>query len=69
MDGYEPTKASLELQWERLVRGGIVVVDDYNAVGGATRANDEFISDKDIKRPKTQKLRWSHVPCFFVKEF
>ena len=65
MDVYEPTKAALELLWERLVRGGIVVVDDYNAVGGATRAIDEFITDKDIK---LQKLSWSHVPCFFVKE-
>mmetsp|Transcript_2596 Transcript_2596/g.11112 ORF Transcript_2596/g.11112 Transcript_2596/m.11112 type:complete len:226 (-) Transcript_2596:811-1488(-) len=65
MDVYEPTKAVLDMLWERLVRGGIVVVDDYNAVGGATRAIDEFIRDKDIK---LQKLSWSHVPCFFVKD-
>ena len=63
MDVYEPTKAALELLWERLVKGGIIVVDDYNAVGGATRAIDEFISDKDIK---LQKLSCSHVPSFFV---
>lgn len=54
---YDPTKAALQLLWERLVKGAVVVVDDYNSVGGATRAIDAFISDKDIK---LQKLSWRH---------
>ena len=64
MDVYEPTLAALELFWPRLVKGGIVVVDDYNAVGGASQAIDEFLVDKGIK---LQKLGLSHVPSFFVK--
>ena len=64
MDVYEPTRAALELLWDRLVKGGIVVVDDYNAVGGATRAVDEFLKDKDVA---VRKLGLSHVPSYFVK--
>jgi hypothetical protein len=64
MDVYEPTKAVLDQLWDRLVKGGIVVVDDYNAVGGATKAVDEFLTDKNIC---VQKLGLSHVPCYFVK--
>jgi len=61
---YEPTKVALENLWNRVVRGGVVVIDDYNAVGGATRAVDEFLADKDIV---LQKYGVCHVPCFFVK--
>lgn len=64
MDVYEPTRAALEKLWDRMVKGGVVVIDDYNAVGGATRAVDEFLESKSIAM---QKLGLSHVPSFFVK--
>ena len=64
MDVYAPTRAALEQFWDRVVKGGIVVIDDYNAVGGATRAVDEFLESKSIA---VQKLGLSHVPSFFVK--
>ena len=64
MDVYEPTKIALENLWSRVVRGGVVVIDDYNSVGGATRAVDEFLADKNII---LQKHGVCHVPCFFVK--
>jgi hypothetical protein len=41
VDLYQPTKASLEHFWPRLVPGGVIVCDDYNW-GGARRAVDEF---------------------------
>ena len=64
MDVYEPTKVALEHLWSRVVRGGVVVIDDYNAVGGATQAVDEFLADKGIV---LQKHGFCHVPCFLVK--
>ena len=64
MDVYEPTKFALENLWDRLVRGGLVIVDDYNAVGGATKAVDEFLEERGIT---LQKLGLSHVPSFFKK--
>lgn len=41
VDLYQPTRASLEYFWPRLVSGGVIVCDDYNW-GGARRAVDEF---------------------------
>jgi O-methyltransferase len=41
VDLYQPTKASLEYFWPRLVTGGVMVCDDYNW-GGARRAVEEF---------------------------
>lgn len=64
MDVYEPTQLVLDQIWERIVPGGLVVVDDYNAVAGATKAIDEFIKKKSIK---LEKLRFSHIPTFFFK--
>ena len=46
------------------MKGGVVIIDDYNAVGGATRAVDEFLESKSVA---IQKLGLSHVPSFFVK--
>lgn len=65
MDVYEPTKVALERFWDHLVPGAIVVIDDYNAVEGATRAVDEFVAAKGIAR--IEKLPCCHVPAFFVK--
>ena len=64
MDVYEPTSSALTDLWPRIVRGGIVVIDDYNTVGGATRAIDEFLRDKNIR---LQKLGLNHTPAFFEK--
>jgi hypothetical protein len=41
VDLYQPTLASFEYFWPRLVPGGVMVCDDYNW-GGAKRAVEEF---------------------------
>ena len=41
VDLYQPTKASFEYFWSRLVPGGVIVCDDYNW-SGAKRAVEEF---------------------------
>jgi len=65
MDVYEPTTFVLPEVFARMVRGGIVMIDDYNAVEGATRAIDEFLSEYPALR--LEKLTSCHVPSFFVK--
>ena len=64
VDVYEPTRAVLESLWSRIVRGGIVMLDDYGTVAGESRAVDEFFRDLDvvIEKPST-----SHVSAFIVK--
>lgn len=65
VDVYEPTKCVLEQTWPFVVKGGIVMLDDYNMVGGASKAVDEFLESHlglEIK-----KLPWSHIPAFIKK--
>ena len=64
MDVKEPTAFALDILYDRLVPGGIVVIDDYNSVAGATEAVDEFISKKSLK---LEKLTHYYVPTFFRK--
>ncbi len=43
-DFYGSTKAELEHLYGRLVRGGVLIVDDYGIFQGARRATDEFLA-------------------------
>jgi len=61
---YQPTKVVLEYFWPRLVRGGILMLDDYGIVPGETKAVDEYFIDKDVR---IQKLPLSMTPFFIVK--
>jgi len=61
MDVYEPTKFVLDHLAGRIVAGGVVMVDDYGTVSGATRAVDEFCRDASF-RP--EKLPMAHIPAF-----
>ena len=63
VDVYAPTLASLEAFFSRVVPGGIVILDDYGTVAGATRAIDEFLAGRN---PLIQKLPLAHIPAYFV---
>lgn len=64
MDVKEPTTFALEMLYEKVVSGGLIILDDYNQVAGATDAIDEFIKEK---RLKLQKLPYYNIPSFIVK--
>ena len=61
VDVFEPTSVVLDSLFDRVVRGGVVVLDDYGTVGGETRAVDQFLEGRDIT---IEKLPLSHVPAF-----
>jgi hypothetical protein len=65
VDVYEPSKFILEQLWDRLVPGGIVMLDDYATVEGETLAVEEFFKDKPhlIRKP-----RFNYIPTYIVKE-
>lgn len=64
-DVYEPCKLGLELLFDRVVPGGLIVFDDYSVIEGETVAVDEFFKDKKVK---FHKLSLSHSkPVFMVK--
>ena len=64
MDVKEPTDFALELLYERVVPGGIVVFDDYNLAAGETISVDEFVSKYHLK---LEKLPFYNLPAFARK--
>jgi hypothetical protein len=48
-DWYESTKHELETLFDKLEKGGVLIVDDYGHWTGAKKAVDEFIKKNKIK--------------------
>jgi predicted O-methyltransferase YrrM len=48
---YEVVKACLPHFWERLNKGGILILDQYNfeVAPGETQAVTEFLKDKEVR--------------------
>ncbi|CCO24233.1 TylF/MycF/NovP-related O-methyltransferase [Maridesulfovibrio hydrothermalis] len=65
-DIYEPAVTILENMYNSIVRGGILVLDDYGIFPGETKAVDDFFADKDVV---INKLPFSHqIPAYIVKK-
>jgi hypothetical protein len=47
-DWYASTRAELEHLYPKLVRGGILIIDDYFRWQGARKATDEFMQEHEI---------------------
>ena len=65
VDLYEPTKVSLENFFPHVVKGGIVVLDDYGAFPGANKAIEEFFEDKNYN---IEQFRFSNSISFITKK-
>jgi len=65
-DLYKPTKIALEHLWERVVKGGVIIFDEYSIHDwpGETAAVDEFFKDKPDVQLKT--LTWTNVPGAYI---
>jgi hypothetical protein len=68
VDVYEATMACLEHLYEKVVRGGIMVFDDYGQVEGATKAINAFVKSLGKGNKIIQKLPYNYIPAFMVKE-
>jgi hypothetical protein len=64
MDVYAPTKLALDLLWDRVVPGGLVLFDDYSLIEGETLAVEEFLKDKKLELKKDS---FYHSPSYVVK--
>lgn len=64
MDLYDPTFFALEELWDRIVPGGILLVDDGN-LAGVVRACDDFFSDRGYA-PMWKRKRGEN-PFYLVK--
>jgi O-methyltransferase len=61
-DFWSSTKASLEALYPRLVRGGVLIVDDYGMFDGARRATDEYVAAQP-RRPLFHRIDGSVWTC------
>ena len=47
-DWYDSTKVELDILYPKLIKGGILIIDDYGDMKGAKKAVDEFFN-KQLK--------------------
>ena len=64
-DIYEPAVTILNSFYSHVVKGGLIIFDDYGTFAGETKAVDDFFSDKDVE---IQKLSYNHIPSFIIKK-
>lgn len=65
VDVYKPSVIILNSLYERVVKGGLAVFDDFGTVAGETKAIDEFFKEKDVL---IEKLPISHIPSYIRKK-
>ena len=65
LDVYEPTRFVLNNLYKYIVKNGIILLDDYSHIQGATLAVDEFIKSKKLKILRVSK---NSRPYFIQKK-
>lgn len=68
LDLYQPTRVALELLYPRMVRGGIIIADEYaiDTFGGETKAVDEFFLERTGRKPLVRKFHWHSNPSAYI---
>jgi len=64
-DIYEPAVTILENLYPRIVKGGILLLDDYKVFPGETRAVNEYFAKKSVK---IEKFPFSKTPYYIIKK-
>ncbi|MGQ9369466.1 TylF/MycF/NovP-related O-methyltransferase [Azospirillum sp. ST 5-10] len=69
LDLYEPTRLALETLYPRMVRGGIIIADEYaiDSFGGESKAVDEFFLEHTGRKPKVRKFPWHSNPSAYIE--
>ncbi|MDP6085961.1 MAG: TylF/MycF/NovP-related O-methyltransferase [Nitrospinota bacterium] len=63
-DVYESSSAVLEYLYPRLLKGGVLILDDYGTFPGETAAADEYFKDKNVE---IRKFGFCMTPSYVVK--
>ncbi|MBU3915368.1 TylF/MycF family methyltransferase [bacterium] len=64
-DIYEPSVTILEYLYPRIVKGGILILDDYAEWPGETKAVDDYFKDQNVI---IQKFPFCQFPSYIIKE-
>lgn len=70
VDIYEPTTIILDHCWDRVVPGGVVVLDEYatSKWPGETKAWDDFAARRGL-RVSLQRFPWTNAPgAYLIKD-
>lgn len=65
IDFVEPTMCVLEHFYKRVMPGGVILLDNYAAFHGDTKAVDEFF---DGKNARIKRFPFAQRPCYIVKD-
>ena len=63
-DLYEPAKVILEMLYDRVLSGGVVILDNYSTFPGETKAVDDFLAGRNVT---IRKPSYPMTPCYLVK--
>ena len=63
-DIYEPAKVILEYLYPKIVKGGILILDDYGTFPGETKAVEEYFAESDIQ---IKKFPFCMTPSYILK--
>lgn len=63
-DVYEPSVTVLDNLYPRIVKGGVLILDDYGIFPGETKAVDEYFKNKDVE---IKKFPFATTPSFIIK--
>ena len=66
LDVYRPTLNALKILYSRVSKGGIILIDDYGQVKGATKATNYFLKINKIKS-KLKTLTFDKRLKFLIK--
>lgn len=64
-DIYDPAVVILEHLWPRVVKGGVLLLDDYGIFPGENKAVDDFFKDEDII---IKKFPYCKSASYIIKE-
>lgn len=69
LDLYEPTKIALEFFIPKMVKGGIIIIDEYalENFGGETKAIDEYFLENFKILPNVKKFTWHSNPSAYIE--
>ena len=67
IDFVEPTYTALKYLYDRVVTGGVILVDNYAAFHGDTNGIDMFFQEKGIKE-KLRKMPFNARPSYLIKD-
>ncbi len=67
LDVYQPTMSALENFYDKISSGGVILIDDYGQVEGATSATNKFLKIRSIKS-KIKTLKFDKRLIFIEKK-